>query len=176
MFQSVTLRTAGFNTVDFYGMSEASRLIMILMMLVGGATGSTAGGMKVNTLAIIVLASFSIFFKRQDVTVFKRRIVDEIVLNALTIFMMYVFFFLAGGILLSIFENLPILTCLFESASALGTVGLTMGITSSLHTSSKIVLIILMYLGRVGGLTFIYATVSNIKTYSKLPQEKVTVG
>ena len=176
LFQAITPRTAGFNTVDFYGMSEASRLIMILMMLVGGATGSTAGGMKVNTLAIIVLASFSIFFKRQDVTVFKRRIVDEIVLNALTIFMMYVFFFLAGGILLSIFENLPILTCLFESASALGTVGLTMGITSSLHTSSKIVLIILMYLGRVGGLTFIYATVSNIKTYSKLPQEKVTVG
>ncbi|MGN1277107.1 MAG: TrkH family potassium uptake protein [Floccifex sp.] len=176
MFQSVTLRTAGFNTVDFYGMSEASRLIMICMMLVGGATGSTAGGMKVTTLAIVVLASVSIFFKKRDVTVFKRRILDEIVLNALTIFMMYVFFSLIGGIAISVIEDLPILTCLFESASALGTVGLTMGITSSLHTSSRLILIVLMYLGRVGGLTFIYATVSNIKSYSKLPQEKVTVG
>lgn len=176
MFQSVTLRTAGFNTVDFNEMSEASRLIMIIMMLIGGATGSTAGGMKVTTFSIVVLASFAIFFKRHDVSVFKRRIIDEIVLNALAIFMMYLFLFLTGGIAISVIENLPILDCLFESASAVGTVGLSMGITASLSSASHIILIILMYLGRVGGLTFIYATVSKVKSYSKLPQEKVTVG
>ena len=176
LFQTVTLRTAGFNTVDFYRISEPGRLVMILLMLVGGATGSTAGGMKVNTIAIVLLAAFSIFVKREDVTVFKRRIVDEIALNALAIFVMYIVIFIFGGIAISIIEDLPILTCLFESSSAIGTVGLTMGITSTLHTSSKIILIIMMYLGRVGGLTFLYAAVSSVKTHSKLPQEKVTVG
>ena len=176
LFQTVTLRTAGFNTIDFNTTSEAGLLLMILLMLVGGATGSTAGGMKMNTFALVVLATKSIFMRRNEVACFGRRIENSIVMNALAIFVMYISLFLIGGLLLSMIEGYPILTCLFESASAIATVGVTMGITSSLHTASKIILIILMFLGRVGGLTFIYATLSNSKKYASLPHENVSVG
>lgn len=175
-FQSITLRTAGFNTVDFNEVSEPGLLIMILTMLVGGASGSTAGGMKVSTIALVVLSARSIFLRRKDVACFNRRVERETIMNALAIFIMYICIFLVGGIMISLIEGLPILTCLFESASAIATVGVTMGITSSLHTASKILIIIMMFLGRVGGLTFIYATLKGSLDYSRHPHEKVMVG
>lgn len=90
---------------------------------------------------------------------------------------MYLVLFLSGGLVISRLENLPMLTCLFETASAIGTVGLTLGITPTLGTVSKIILILLMFFGRVGGLTIIFAAVSGKKNHSsKLPQEKITVG
>ncbi len=176
LFQSITLRTAGFNTVDFNEVSEAGLLIMIMTMLVGGASGSTAGGMKVSTIALVVLSARSIFLRKEEVACFRRRIENEIIMNALAIFVMYICLFIVGGILISMIEGLPILTCLFESASAIATVGVTMGITPSLHTMSKLIIIILMFLGRVGGLTFIYATLNGSMDYSRYPHEKVMVG
>ena len=177
LFQSVTLRTAGFNTVDLTKMSESSKAIMIMLMLIGGCPGSTAGGMKTTTVAIIFLNTISTFLKKADIEAFDRRIDNSIVKNASTIATFYLFLFFFGGIAISIIENLPIIDCMFETASAVGTVGLTLGITESLSIYSQIILIILMYLGRVGGLTLIYAAFNSKKSIEgRYPPEKVNVG
>ena len=177
LFQAVTPRTAGFNTIDLTRLSEVGRMITILLMLVGGSPGSTAGGMKTTTLAVLVSCSLAVFRKRANAHFFGRRIADETVKNAVTVLLMYITLFLAGGMVISAAEGLPLLTCLFESASAVGTVGLTLGITPSLGTLSRLVLIALMFFGRVGGLTLIFATLpANRNPMAKLPLEKITVG
>ena len=177
LFQSVTLRTAGFNTVDLTRISGSGQALMIMWMLVGGSPGSTAGGMKTTTLAVLLLTAWSVFRRREDAVCFGRRIEKETVRNAVSILMMYFLLFFIGGLVISKIENLPLLTCLFETASALGTVGLSLGITCGLGTVSRCILIGLMFLGRVGGLTLIYAAQSVRKsTRSTLPVEKMTVG
>ena len=176
-FQSVTTRTAGFNTVALSAMSSASKGIMILLMLIGGAPGSTAGGMKTTTLGVLLANAVATFRQRENAQFFKRRIDCNTVKTASTILTMYLTLFFGGGIFISVYEHLPLSDCLYETSSAVGTVGLTLGITPQLHIPSQIVLIILMYLGRVGGLTLIYATLSGKKAgNAKLPQEKITVG
>ena len=176
-FQSVTTRTAGFNTVALSAMSGASKGIMILLMLIGGAPGSTAGGMKTTTLGVLLANAVATFRQRDNAQFFKRRIDCNTVKTASTILTMYLTLFFGGGIFISVYEHLPLSDCLYETSSAVGTVGLTLGITPQLHIPSQIVLIILMYLGRVGGLTLIYATLSGKKAgNAKLPQEKITVG
>ena len=176
-FQSVTTRTAGFNTVALSAMSGASKGIMILLMLIGGAPGSTAGGMKTTTLGVLLANAVATFRQRDNAQFFKRRIDCNTVKTASTILTMYLTLFFGGGIFISVYEHLPLSDCLYETSSAVGTVGLTLGITTQLHIPSQIVLIILMYLGRVGGLTVIYATLSGKKAgNAKLPQEKITVG
>ena len=177
LFQAITPRTAGFNTADLTGLSEVGTIITILLMLVGGSPGSTAGGMKTTTLAVMFSTAISVFRRREHTHFFGRRIQDEAVRNAATIFMMYQVLFLTGGCIISLAEGLPILTCLFETASAVGTVGLTRGITPSLGTVSRMILTLLMYIGRVGGLTLIFSAVSaNQGNTARLPQEKLTVG
>ena len=176
-FQSVTTRTAGFNTVALSAMSGASKGIMILLMLIGGAPGSTAGGMKTTTLGVLLANAVATFRQRDNAQFFKRRIDCNTVKTASTILTMYLTLFFGGGIFISVYEHLPLSDCLYETSSAVGTVGLTLGITPQLHIPSQIVLIIHMYLGRVGGLTLIYATLSGKKAgNAKLPQEKITVG
>ena len=176
-FQSVTTRTAGFNTVALSAMSGASKGIMILLMLIGGAPGSTAGGMKTTTLGVLLANAVATFRQRDNAQFFKRRIDCNTVKTASTILTMYLTLFFGGGIFISVYEHLPLSDCLYETSSAVGTVGLTLGITPQLHIPSQIVLITLMYLGRVGGLTLIYATLSGKKAgNAKLPQEKITVG
>jgi len=177
LFQSVTPRTAGFNTADLTALSETGQTLTIGLMLVGGSPGSTAGGMKTTTAAVLVACAVAVFRRRENGRFFGRRIADDTVKNALTVFLMYISLFLLGGMVISRVENLPMLTCLFETASAIGTVGLTLGITPGLHLVSKLILISLMFLGRIGGLTLIFATLSaNKNTLSKLPLEKITVG
>lgn len=177
LFQAVTPRTAGFNTADLTMMTEAGLGIVIALMLVGGSPGSTAGGMKTTTLAVLIANTLSSFRRKEDAQMFGRRLEDSAVKNAATIFMMYIVFFFGGAIVISAVEGLPFSTCLFETASAIGTVGLTLGITPGLGVVSQIILMILMFLGRVGGLTLIYAALSGSgKKISKLPQEKITVG
>ena len=176
-FQSVTPRTAGFNTADLTALSEIGQTLTIVLMLIGGSPGSTAGGMKTTTAAVLVACAVAVFRRRENGRVFGRRIDDDTVKNALTVFLMYISLFLFGGMIISRVEGLPILTCLFETASAIGTVGLTLGITPGLHLVSRLILISLMFLGRIGGLTLIFATLSaNKNTLSKLPLEKITVG
>ena len=177
LFQSVTTRTAGFNTADYAGMSGVSKMLVIMLMLVGGSPGSTAGGMKTTTLAVLVLNAIATFYRKEDTEVYGRRLEAGVIKNAATILTLYLFLFLTGGMIISLAENLPLSDCLFEAASAVGTAGLTLGITSSLGGVSQVVLIVLMYLGRVGGLTLIYATVSGTKlSGARLPVDKITVG
>lgn len=177
LFQSVTLRTAGFNTMDLTGFSGSGKTIMILWMLIGGSPGSTAGGMKTTTLAMILVTLFSVIRRKQDVECMGRRIGTDTIRNAVAIASIYFLTFFMGGMIISSIEKLPLLTCLFETASALGTVGLSLGITGSLGTVSRLVLISLMFLGRVGGLTLIYAAQSvHRPVQSVRPLEKVTVG
>ena len=177
LFQSVTPRTAGFNTVDLSAMSGASLGVMILLMLIGGSPGSTAGGMKTTTLAVLLANAAATFRRRDSAQFFGRRLDCGAVKTAATILTMYLVMFFGGGVFISIYENLPLSSCLYEAASAAGTVGLTLGITPQLHIPSQMVLIALMYLGRVGGLTLIYAALSGKKTSNaKLPLEEITVG
>ena len=176
-FQSVTTRTAGFNTINISEMSEASKAVMILLMLIGGSPGSTAGGMKTTTFSVLILNAIATFRSQENAGAFGRRLEYHVIKNAVTIAMLYFALFFGGGIAISVYEGLPLLNCLYEAASAVGTVGLTLGITPELHVFSQVVLIILMYLGRVGGLTLIYAVFSGRnKGNAKLPLEKITVG
>ena len=176
-FQSVTTRTAGFNTINISEMSEASKAVMILLMLIGGSPGSTAGGMKTTTFSVLILNAIATFRSQENAGAFGRRLEYHVIKNAATIAMLYFALFFGGGIAISVYEGLPLLNCLYEAASAVGTVGLTLGITPDLHVFSQVVLIILMYLGRVGGLTLIYAVFSGRnKGNAKLPLEKITVG
>lgn len=177
LFQSVTTRTAGFNTTELTKLSDMGQVITIILMLIGGSPGSTAGGMKTTTIAVLVFSAISVFRKKDDVECFGRRIADSTLKNAAAILLMYIILFITGGLIISGVENLPIMSCLYESASAIGTVGLTLGITQGLGTVSRIILIGLMFFGRVGGLTLIFAAVSNKNhNVSKKPQEKITVG
>ena len=177
LFQSVTPRTAGFNTVDLPAMSGASLGVMILLMLIGGSPGSTAGGMKTTTLAVLLSNAAATFRQRDSAQFFGRRVDCSAVKTAATILTMYLALFFGGAVFISVYEDLPLSSCLYETASAVGTVGLTLGITPQLHIPSQMVLIALMYLGRVGGLTLIYATVSSKKSgNAKLPQESITIG
>lgn len=177
LFQVVTPRTAGFNTIDLGRLSEAGQALMMLLMLTGGAPGSTAGGMKITTIAVLVMIMVSVFRRKEEANCFGRRIPEDTVKFAATILLMYFLLFTAGGIVISISEGLPMLTCLFETASAIGTVGLTLGITPGLGVVSKCVLISLMFFGRVGCLTLVFAASSGTKiNMAKLPKEKITVG
>ena len=177
MFQSVTPRTAGFNTVDQLSMTEVGIAITTILMLIGGSPGSTAGGMKTTTLAVMFSTSLSVFRQREHTHFFGRRIGEDVIRNAATVFMMYLTLCLMGGFLISRIENLPVLTCLYECASAIGTVGLTLGITPDLELASQLILIALMYIGRVGGLTLIFSALSGNKgNTARLPQEKLIVG
>ncbi|MBO5153300.1 MAG: Trk family potassium uptake protein [Eubacterium sp.] len=177
LFQAVTPRTAGFNTLDLTKMSEPGQAIMTILMLIGGSPGSTAGGMKTTTIAVLILSMLSVFGRREHVEVFDRRVASETVKYAAAVLIMYLVFCLGGGILISSIEQLPILECIFEAGSAIGTVGLTLGLTPNLSLASHIILTVLMYFGRVGGLTVVFAAVSGTKpNVSKAPKEKITVG
>ncbi len=177
LFQSVTTRTAGFNTTDLSQMTDSGKLIMTALMLIGGSPGSTAGGMKTTTIAVLFLAAMTVFKRRDDVEGFKRRIPEDAVRNAGAVFFMYLTLFLSSAVAISIIEKLPLITCMFETGSAIGTVGLTLGITPDLSLPSQIIIMVLMFLGRVGGLTLIYAALpSRADTESRLPQEKISIG
>ena len=177
VFQAITPRTAGFNTAGLTAMSETGQLMITILMLIGGSPGSTAGGMKTTTLAVLLASAFAVFRRRENPHFFNRRITNETVTQAATIMMMYLILFLTGALVISRLENLPVLTCLFETASAIGTVGLSLGITPQLGWISHLILIVLMFFGRVGGLTLIFAALSNKQgNVARFPQERITVG
>ncbi len=177
LFQSVTTRTAGFNTYDLTKLNSGGISIMIVLMLIGGSPGSTAGGMKTTTFAVVILTAFSVFRRKEHTSFSGRSIADSVLRNAIAIVTMYLILFLTGGVIITAVEGLPMMTCMFETASAVGTVGLTLGITPNLSIVSRVILIILMYIGRVGGLTLLFSAVTPTQSsMSKLPQEKLTVG
>ena len=177
LFQTVTPRTAGFNTVDLSQMTPPSQLVTILLMLVGGSPGSTAGGFKTTTLAVLLLTTAAVFRRRDTAHCFGRRLQDEAVHSAMALFVIYLLLAVAGGILICCIDGIPLMGALFESSSAVATVGLSLGYTAGLSAASRLILIFLMYFGRVGGLTVIYAvTVRGTGKVSQFPQERLTVG
>lgn len=176
-FQAVTPRTAGFNTADLTVLSDTGLAVMILLMLTGGSPGSTAGGMKTTTLAVMFGSAAAVFSRRDDAHFFGRRIPSDVIRSAAAVLLMYLVLFMTGGLIISRTEGLPLITCLFETASAIGTVGLSLGVTPELGILSRGILISLMFFGRVGGLTLIFATISGARCHKpRLPQEIITVG
>ena len=177
LFSAVTPRTAGFNTVDLTQLSACSQLMTILLMLAGGSPGSTAGGFKTTTLAVLLLSVGAVIRRQGSARCFGRRLPDQVLRNACAIFLLYLVLFLAGGMLICCMDEIPLMQALFEAASAIGTVGLSLGATAEASEASRLILIFLMYFGRVGGLTMIYAMAAGSNgASSQYPQEQVTVG
>ena len=176
-FQSVTARTAGFNTINIEDMTEAGKCIMVLLMFTGGAPGSTAGGIKTTTAFTLLIAMFSILRYRLDIECFSRRISLETLQEAVAIFLLYALLLFSSSIFLSYFDGAEMIDSLVETSSALGTVGLSIGLTDKLSTPSKCLLMLLMYFGRVGALTLVYAFHSR-KSHlvRRVPEEKLTIG
>ena len=177
LFQAVTPRTAGFNTTDYNDFSGTGVVMTIILMLIGGAPGSTAGGMKITTITILFLTMLAFFKREKSPAIFKRRITTEAIYGAVAVFMLDVMLAVLGSMSIARIEHRAFLTALFESASAVGTVGLSMGITPTLHTVSKFILIILMYTGRVGGLTLVFAAITRKSTGNRqYPADNIAVG
>lgn len=177
LFQSVTPRTAGFNTVDYATFSGTSLMLTIVLMLIGGSPGSTAGGVKTTTVAAIFLSIRSVLRRKPDTEAFGRRLDEEVLGRATVLVFLYLVLFLAGGAALSMLEAIPLNQALFECASAIGTVGLSLGLTPTLSAPSHLILTFLMYFGRVGGLTMIYALANpNETSPRRLPVERVIIG
>ncbi len=177
LFQSVSARTAGFNTVDLTEMTEAGLFVMICLMFIGGSTGSTAGGIKTTTFWVLCISVLVTFRRKKNIEIFGRRMEEGITRTASCVFMTYLILTAGVGIAISAIEGLPFLTALFESVSAMATVGLTLGITPGLGMVSKMLLAFLMLCGRVGSITMLLAFSSGRRvTNSRLPLEKVQVG
>ncbi len=177
LFQSVTPRTAGFNTIDLTTMSETGLMLMMVLMLIGGSPGSTAGGMKTTTIAVLFACASAVFRGKEQPHFFGRAIPAAAIRNATTVLLMYIILSLSGAMCISTVENISLLTALYETCSAIGTVGLSLGITPELGSLSRIILIVLMYIGRVGGLTLVFAAIYEKEIAEcKYPEEKITVG
>jgi len=180
LFQSITARTAGFTTVDIASLSPSSKFILILLMFIGGSPGSTAGGIKTVTLAVIIMTTFAALRKRQEVEIFRRSVRVVVVGRAVTVTLLFVTVLFSGTLALSVTENSNCFTMsdiMFEAASALGTVGLTTGITPLLTTAGKLIIIAMMLIGRLGPLTLLAALTFNLKPARyNYPQEAVIVG
>ena len=176
LFQSVTARTAGFAGPDPAKMSRSGQLLQIMLQLIGGSPGSTAGGIKTTTFAVLILSMIAVFQRRPYAVTGKRRIGNEVIKNAAAIMLMYLLLFSSAAMIISRIESISLADCLYETASAIGTVGLTLGITKNLGPVSRLILILLMYIGRMGGLTTIYAAVRPRIGQGTLPEEPLTVG
>lgn len=179
VFQSVTPRTAGYNSIDIGKMNEISQFATIILMFIGAAPGSTAGGIKITTFGIMLFAVLSQVKGQQETIIFKRRVPHYTVLKAMTIAAMSAILVLFVTTLVLAVERKPFLNVLFEVVSAFGTVGLTTGITSTLHPLSKILLILTMFLGRVGPVTFAIAmTLRSHKKDTDIihPEGRIVVG
>jgi trk system potassium uptake protein len=181
LFQSITARTAGFNTVDIESMAGSSRFALTLLMLVGGSPGSTAGGIKTVTLAVVIMTVITNLRKRSEVEMFKRSIRPAIVGRAITVVTLFVLMFFVATFALSITEHanprIDLSDIAFECASALGTVGLTTGITPLLTAAGKMIIIAVMLIGRLGPLTLLAALTFDLKPVQyNYPQEAIMVG
>lgn len=176
-FESVTLRTAGFASFDQASLSDGGSFVSYIFMLIGGSPGSTAGGIKTVAFAVVILNAISFARNKESITVFKKRINDSAVKHACAIISIYLIATCLVTVLLAIIEPFALDDIIFEVVSAVGTVGLTKGITASLSIASKLILCATMFFGRMGGLTLLLA-IAEKKNYIKLerPYDKVLIG
>jgi trk system potassium uptake protein len=179
-FQSLTTRTAGFNTIDTAGLTTASQVWTVVLMFIGGSPASTAGGIKTITFGVMIIMTVSVIQGKEEVEIFKRKIPYDIVNRAITIFVIGIIMLVSATMLLLILENqFPFIAILFEVTSAFGTVGLSTGITPLLSTPGKLLLIVTMFTGRVGTLTIAYALAKRQNQHLNLihyPRERIIVG
>ncbi len=178
LFQSVTLRTAGFYSIAQGGLYDSSLAVCCLLMLIGGSSGSTAGGLKTVTVAILLLTLRAGLRGKSEVTLRRRAVPVQRVMDAFTLTMVVILLFFMGAMIISLVDNVSFLAAAYESASAIGTVGLTTGITPGLSHFSHILLVCLMYLGRVGILSFSLAflTVGRYPAHIQYPTVNVMIG
>ncbi|PNV59029.1 Trk family potassium uptake protein [Clostridium sp. chh4-2] len=177
LFSSVTARTAGFNTVDPAAMSDGSKLLTIILMFIGGSPGSTAGGVKTTTIVVLILYVVSNIKRTYGVNAFGRRLEDDSIKRASSIFTINLFLALTASLAIMMVQKLPMTDVMFETFSAIGTVGMTTGITRSLLPVSRIIIILLMYCGRIGSLSFALSFTQRKKiAHVQQPVERITVG
>jgi len=160
LFASVTTRTAGFETVPSGSLSGLGQALMIVLMIIGASPASTGGGVKTTTFGVLAVSVWSELHMRSDPTFLNRGISERTERRALSVIAIYLFTILAGSVLLTLIEEMPFSAIIFEVASALGTVGLTVGVTTELSTAGKLVITLLMFWGRVGLYSFISTLVT----------------
>ncbi len=177
LFCSVTARTAGFNTVDVGAMTEASKLLSVMLMFVGGSPGSTAGGIKTTTLVVMIIVAWSMIQKSYGVNIFGRKLHEDAIRKASTVFIINLSLGIIATLILVASQPLSLTDAVFEVFSAIGTVGMTTGITRSLTVLSKLVIILLMFTGRLGSLSFalVFAE-KKVMAPIQYPHEKIIVG
>lgn len=178
LFNATTARTAGFSSTDPTLLSESGYLLTVMLMFIGGCSGSTAGGIKVGTFAVIIMGMYSALRGKQDINIGKRRIAMSQLWQALAIFISYLMIVLVATMLICTVEEASFRAVLFETVSALGTVGLTLNLTATLGIFSKLLLILLMYAGRAGVLTIALALGRKRTSTAtvKLPVETIFIG
>ena len=180
-FNSTTARTAGYFTTPPESLSNSGCLLMIILMFIGACSGSTGGGVKVSTFTVIMMGMLSVMRGKKDITIGKRRIDQSVLSQALAIFVAYLVLTITATLLINAIEpdvNAPFAAVMFETVSAIGTVGLTQALTSHLSAVSEFILILLMYLGRVGILTFAFALKRQKKSEAAVrrPLDNVFIG
>ena len=177
-FASVTPRTAGFNSIPIDGMTTAGIFLTIILMFIGGSPGSTAGGIKTTTIGVLFITVICVIKCREDTEVFNRRFSKDLVYRAFTLFFLGAGLVITATMLLSYTEKgASFISLIFETASAFGTAGLSMGLTSELSNIGKVLIMILMYLGRVGPLTVVLSlTKKRVNSGVKYPEGKILIG
>ena len=179
-FQSVTVRTAGFNTIDLSIMHESTMFVMIILMLIGASPASTGGGIKTTTLATLILTVTAFILEKQDVEVYKRRIDSITIRKSLGIFFIATVVVVCGTLIISLTDSkFSLIQSGFEVVSAFATVGLSIGGSANLTTIAKILIMVCMFMGRVGSLTIFMALASRgTKKNSPIryPEGKIIVG
>ena len=178
-FHSVTARTAGFNTLAISEMKDSTNLVNILMMYIGAAPGSTAGGIKVTTFAVIIFSLFSFIKGHSRVGLFFRKVPQTVIFKSFSIFALSIFMVIISVLVLLINREGSLMQVLFESVSAFGTVGLSTEITPSLETASKLQLVLTMFIGRIGPFTAAALFNTNGSSHQKkyeLPEGRINVG
>jgi trk system potassium uptake protein TrkH len=176
-FQSVSTRTAGFAALDIGGMKPVSWFILVLLMFIGGAAGSTAGGVKVNTIGVLIITIWSVIKGKGKTEAFKRQLAPSIIIRAITLFIVYLTVAFAIILVLSFTEVFPFDKIVFETFSALGTVGLSTGITPELSVAGRIIITITMFIGRLGPLALMAFLVRQHRpTDLEYPHENIRLG
>ena len=175
-FQAVTPRTAGFNTLDYSSMTDASNILTLLLMFIGGGSLSTASGIKLGTFVILLMATYAFLRRRDEVTVFKRTVPTPLVLKALALALVSMIAIFISIFLLTITEQAPLLDVAFEVVSALGTVGLSRGLTGELSTFGQLLIIVLMITGRLGPLTLAYFLATPKRRRIRYADTRIQVG
>ena len=176
-FQSVTTRTAGFNTLDIGSLTEGGKLLTIILMFIGGGSGSTAGGVKMATIFVLLLHLRSTLLRTTGTNIFGRRIEDDTITKATALLCTYLFAGLAATLAICGMQGFPLGDTLFEVISAICTAGMTTGLTGQLNFISRLIIIFLMYIGRLGSLSFALSFTDHKKlTHIMQPVERINIG